>query len=541
MDATAEHFKRFAELFKGYNRSYGQLIMEPEVKTWTEKRRPLTEAVWSQHLIGEVGLGIVPIDEDGSCHWGAIDYDTKVTRAQFPDADDQELVKRSQCDLYALNTKVQLAGLPLIVCRSKSGGAHLYVFFSEPIDAQPLRQQLLTWAKAVGIDRPPPPKRGVTELFPKQVILDASSSGSYLNLPYFRAHTTDRYALGTDGKKLDLAEFLDLAYSKRMTSNQFKVFSPIRNSSMHPESPPCLQALDVLGYPEGSRNNGAFNLGLLFERVYGARWAVELETYIKARFNPPLKDKEISNLIRSLERDFNLMVRRYSYKCKENPIIDHCDRDTCDKRKFGISSFSTQVDVDIEKLEKILTDPPKWRLYMRDGQFAEMDTDDLMEVRKFRRVMLERFNMVFPTMPLDRWDQFLSNLLRNLIEIKAPDDAGVAGQFNTYLMSFLSRRSKVDPESNDEMRWSPVLRGQPLEYDGLVYFLPSDLHRFLNERCRFNDYSRSEMYTAIVNLGGGYSDPKTIGGQRVVLWTLKVPESEQVRSLGIEDIPGDAF
>ena len=39
-------------------------------------KTPPTEELWSKHLKGEEGLGIIPIRDDNCCCWGAIDIDT---------------------------------------------------------------------------------------------------------------------------------------------------------------------------------------------------------------------------------------------------------------------------------------------------------------------------------------------------------------------------------------------------------------------------------------------------------------------------------
>jgi hypothetical protein len=57
-------------------------------------------------------------NEDDACLWGAIDID------QYP-LDHSEVLKR-----------LSRLELPLVVCRSKSGGAHLYLFFKEFVEAE---------------------------------------------------------------------------------------------------------------------------------------------------------------------------------------------------------------------------------------------------------------------------------------------------------------------------------------------------------------------------------------------------------------------
>ena len=69
---------------------------------------------YAEHLAGKLGLGLVPVRRDGTCRFAAIDIDI------------------DSIDHPALLQKVLARKLPLTVCRSKSGGAHLYLFMKEP-------------------------------------------------------------------------------------------------------------------------------------------------------------------------------------------------------------------------------------------------------------------------------------------------------------------------------------------------------------------------------------------------------------------------
>ena len=113
---------RFIARFTGLQRVHGVYLKpgpaEPgkkrEGKRWTAKE-PVTDALYAAHLAGNNGLGIVPIRDDDTCLWGC------------GDIDDYSV------DHPALLEKIKAFGLPLIVCRTKSGGAHALLFASEPI------------------------------------------------------------------------------------------------------------------------------------------------------------------------------------------------------------------------------------------------------------------------------------------------------------------------------------------------------------------------------------------------------------------------
>lgn len=72
----------------------------------------VTEELMQKHLDGESGVGIVPIKGD-MCKFGVIDIDVY------------------DLDHASLQRRITDLKLPLVHCRSKSGGAHLYLFFND--------------------------------------------------------------------------------------------------------------------------------------------------------------------------------------------------------------------------------------------------------------------------------------------------------------------------------------------------------------------------------------------------------------------------
>ena len=114
---------RIWDLFAGLDRAYGTYqVTDAEGKKLSGQARtvqqPLTRDVWELHLSGERSLGVIPIRDDNTVAFAAIDIDT------YP------------LDLVALEAQIAELGLPLVVVRSKSGGAHLYLFIEEGIAAQ---------------------------------------------------------------------------------------------------------------------------------------------------------------------------------------------------------------------------------------------------------------------------------------------------------------------------------------------------------------------------------------------------------------------
>ena len=87
--------------------------------------------------------------------------------------------------------------------RSKSGGAHVYLFVQEPIPAKDMIDKLKSFSAFFG--------QGVCEIYPKQPKIgnrkDDSKYGNWINMPYSGSPTL-QYAIKPDGTGYPPDEFL---------------------------------------------------------------------------------------------------------------------------------------------------------------------------------------------------------------------------------------------------------------------------------------------------------------------------------------------
>ena len=127
-----------------------------EVKVSMYKEN-ITTKHFLDHIQGKLpALGLVPIRPGtNDCKWGCIDIDEY-------NFDHKKIIQ----DIKKLK-------LPLVVFRSKSGGAHIFLFASEWIPARMMRTKLKMIAKALGYQG--------SEIFPKQD--EVEEYGSFLNIP----------------------------------------------------------------------------------------------------------------------------------------------------------------------------------------------------------------------------------------------------------------------------------------------------------------------------------------------------------------------
>lgn len=182
--------EKFAAIFDGLKEAYGTYRVEKKQSNGKNTgkaaivREPRTPKLWQGHLSGKGNsVGIIPINEENKCKWGCIDVD------QYP------------LDHKLLVEKIRRLKLPLVVCRSKSGGAHCFLFAEDWVEARDMQKALQNISAALGY--------GDSEIFPKQVKLNLERGdvGNFLNLPYYDAEGGLRYAFLDDGTSADLEEF----------------------------------------------------------------------------------------------------------------------------------------------------------------------------------------------------------------------------------------------------------------------------------------------------------------------------------------------
>jgi hypothetical protein len=401
----------FFELYKGLDRAHGKFVVSNAALASGEKVKgratteisPYTVKLWNLHLNGNQGLGVVPITDEGVCWWGAIDVDV------YP------------LNLEELEGRVHRLGLPLIVIRTKSGGAHLTLFLSEPVSCKIVRNKLYEFAMVLGY--------GGVEIFPKQTMLASKKDvGNWLNMPYFEHKQSTRFAI-FKGKALTAKQFIVLAHKIRITEEQLTSVE-VSLSGEFEDGPPCLQMIAKQGAPEGTRNNTLFAMGVYAKHKHEDDWEVKIEEMNVAFIDPPLKSKEVQIIIKSAGR------KDYFYPCNKAPLITFCNKDLCRKRQFGIGQGGEEFGLNLGSLVKIATEPPVWIIDI-EGVRVQLDTEDLMSQERFRRSCVMAINKLPPRVKNTEWDKILREKLEGVEIIDAPVESRQTGRINQYAFQFL--------------------------------------------------------------------------------------------------------
>jgi putative DNA primase/helicase len=214
--------ERLFYLLEGYEHSHGQCDVTgfkdngkaiANVKT---HKTPATPELWMRHLDGTYGLGIVPLRQDGTCSWGACDLDDYET------------------DAGAIAARVAALGIPALVCVSRSGGKHVFLFGRVPVPASLMRQRLAEVAKALGYP-------DSTECFPKQDS-PTECGGSWLNMPWHSGEAGTRYGVMPNGDTYRLAEWVDAAERLKAATGPEWFSTPLSVPSVQKAAPKARKA-----------------------------------------------------------------------------------------------------------------------------------------------------------------------------------------------------------------------------------------------------------------------------------------------------------
>lgn len=492
--------ERLQDIFKGLENAYGQTKItneirsdgKNEVKSFTIKQ-PVTDELWKKHISGEEpALGVVPINEDNECKWGCIDIDT------YP-FDHKSLIK-----------KIREENLPLIVFRSKSGGAHVFCFVREFVPAILMRNRLIAMASIIGHSK--------TEIFPKQNTIKAERGdvGSFLNMPYHNGDQSTRYAFNDEGEPLTMEKFCEYYDEHSITKQGLQSLQLNKNGKEQtdfPDGPPCLQTLTKQGgISEGGRNNGLYNIGVYLKKAFPAEWENKLEDYNKEKYiNPPLKAQEVILVTKSLQK------KDYDYKCKDQPICDFCQDKLCYTRKFGKAG---SPDIDLTGIRMLDSDPPIY-FVTADGETIECDPDTLHDPDKFSKHAMIHINKALLSTNKMMWKRRINKLLSEMDKpLPAPDDMRIDVILQNTLKEFLSRNGKTIED---------VLKRRPFTEDGVSLFKMKDFWRYLLGTKLWQEKTHSYHKTIryIVTLFKAEQTQRMIHKKNEKLWQVEGIEIEK--------------
>ena len=378
--------ERFKNIFDGLDRAHGVTVVgesngdgnKVKGKSFV-KRETVTDDLWQKHLDGLESLGVIPINDDNKCKWGCIDIDS------YAEFDHKKLIN-----------KIAQFKLPLIVCRSKSGGAHVFLFTEDYVSASLMQDKLNEIRSVLGY--------GGSEVFPKQRELKSKDdTGNFLNLPYFNCGQTTRYAFMENGEAASIDAFFELYERyKQQDISKIKIERPETPFS---DGPPCIELMAQNKIGEGGRNNALFHYGVYAKQKWPENWKSKVIVFNETAMEQPLSDTEVSIITKQHEK------KEWGYKCNDQPMCSLCDKKLCKSRKFGIGLeviFPSLTDLQVVNLEE-----PYYYMNV-DGDRLYLDSaKHITNQSLFQEECVKQLRNNPPTLKTNEWKKLTNILLKN--------------------------------------------------------------------------------------------------------------------------------
>ena len=440
--------EKFKNIFEGLDRAHGVTKVTESISNGTKikgksfvKREPVTNELWQKHLQGKDSLGVIPINDENKCKWGCIDIDS------YAGFDHKQLIN-----------KIQKFNLPLIVFRSKSGGAHVFLFTEDYVSAKSMQDKLTEVKAVLGY--------AGSEVFPKQTELKSQDdTGNFLNLPYFNSDGTTRYAFDKNGNAATLDGFFNLYEDTKVINvDTIKVERP---QSEYGDAPPCIETLTLNKINDG-RDRIMYQYIVYAKKKWPNGWQDKIFEFNYKHFSPPLDQKTITAKIKNNEKN------DFHYKCNEEPMCNVCDKTLCRTKKYGIGQevlFPGLADLQVIDLE----DPYYYlnvdgeRLYLENVKY-------LRQQSLFQEACMKQLRNRPPTLKEKDW-VVITNLLLNNAEVTEPAQGmRTEDQLQNHLEEFCLNR-QVSTDKND------LKKGGVWTADGFHHFVFDRFyHQFLMRR-----------------------------------------------------------
>jgi hypothetical protein len=261
-------------------------------------------------------------------------------------------------------------------------------------------------------------------------------TGNFLNLPYFNGDDTTRYCFNDKGEAVNLESFYLLHELYKLTPDQLEKLIVKRPESEFSDGPPCLESLTQTDIKDG-RDRILYQYIQYAKRKWPENWQSKINAfnykYFERHPEGPLDDKIVQGKIK-----FN-DGKDLGFKCNEDPMCNHCDKNLCRTRKFGIGGEA--VFPSLTDLQKVLLDEPYYWVNV-DGERVKLDNIDyLMEQRLFRRTVAKQINKKPPRITVKEFEKYTDMLLQGVEEVDAPVGSSRIDQLSNHLEDYCLQRS----------------------------------------------------------------------------------------------------
>ena len=444
---------KFINIFEGLSSAYGQfrkdnnrLAVKVEGKSFIEKK-PVTKELWQNHLNGTgPNLGVFPLTREGTCKWGAIDIDV------------------NNFDYEDLLNRIRKQKLPLIMFRSKSGRAHVYMFMKDFTPAQEVQTVMKKFAGKLGLaDK-------LDRVFPMQTSLSKNDFGSWLNMPYYNQEETSTCAYKDNFDGATIEEFFEMYDKYVQTDLSQHLVEEVKQNIKKPKEKtledfllPCTKnclKLNNNKIPDENRNDYLLHMYTWSMRAvekgvkkipeYSKMDAETLLKYFNQEYMArPVEEKEIQNTI------FKSKDKEYKYLCKKPTITKYCDSSACTRHLCGITPLDAEKLVKatqaLGKITRYLSEPPIFfesvDVKNENGSGykrirIEMQGEDIINKQKWLNKLANQGYFPHISLHEQKSSDFLVmqyERLENCLNEAADEEASEDFEFKSIIYSFVNK------------------------------------------------------------------------------------------------------
>ena len=466
-----EDIQKFKNIFEGFNGGFGVFHfkqstgLKQQGKSYTS-RDPLTDEIWLNHLIGKPfkakiikqngeefqcdvdSIGIAPVREDHKCKWGCIDID------EYP------------INFKELNKKIRERKLPLIVFKSKSKGAHAFMFTKEWVPAKLLQAKLTEIATTLG-------QANLDRIYPIQTepkIEERGEIGNWLNLPYYYHKNSDktkwRCAINDDGSDATAEQFFNLYDKYSLSKEQLENFNIPLEDDWFKDGPMCLKQMATFGFVEGQRNNTLTEIAVYLKKRFPDDWKGKLGKYNTHCFKDlrggGLGTQEVLNIEKSVGS------KDYFYGCKHPPLKPFCRPHECRLQKFGVGEGHVPNN-EVSKLSVMMSNPKVWFLTFR-GKTVVLSSRELATQRLWQIAATEQTGKTPQLLKQKDWETLLNKLQSNVNIIPADPETTNRGKLKKYLTQWCLDMVNVQEDSQGKWEIAHQDKSPFIDKDGSAWF-----------------------------------------------------------------------
>ena len=237
-----------------------------------------------------------------------------------------------------------------------------------------------------------------------------------------------------------------------------------RPPSEFDDGPPCLESLTKEKLDDG-RDRVMFQFRVYAKKKWPDSWADKLDEFNFKHFVNPFRHDEIAK--------FRKDKKDYGYLCKDEPMCNHCDKQLCKTRKFGVGTQS--MFPQLSDLQIVQLDPKIFRLNV-DGERIELKAEELQEQRLFVRACMNQIHKFPAEIKRKDYKEMVTLLMSNPEIIEAPTGASKLEQLAEHLENYCTSRT-AEGASKEDMESGNVWNKDKYHHFIFSHFYHKFLHR----------------------------------------------------------------